>query len=186
VRISVPDGLALSRIAFVPVIMALILYGVDDPTWKWVAVALTIIASLTDMLDGYLARKWNITTTLGAFLDTTADKLLVAGLLYALVGVGRTSAWIGLVMIARELIVMGLRGLAAMEGTLIKPSIWGKIKATLQFIALPLAIARLGPTFAGFYFDEWMMTLAAVAAILSGWNYLAGFWGVVKEDAPAA
>jgi CDP-diacylglycerol--glycerol-3-phosphate 3-phosphatidyltransferase len=184
-RRQLPNALVYLRIALVPMVIALILYGEGNRSMVLAATVLAVFASITDLLDGYLARRWDITTLLGAFLDTTADKLLVSGLLVALVAVGRASVWVAFIMIARELIVMGLRGLAAMDGTFIKPSIWGKIKATLQFIAIPMAIYRLPIEFGGLWLDEWAMWLAALAALASGWHYFHGFWTARKGAEPA-
>ena len=171
----IPNILAILRILLVPLIVYLLLESDGSIQTYYLAAILTLVASLTDLLDGYLARKWEVTSLQGAFLDTTADKLLVAGLLISLVAIDRASAWAVLIMIARELIVMGVRGMAAMEGTFISPSFWGKSKATLQFIAIIAAILRLGPEFAGMFLDEWLIWLATIAAILSGWDYVRGY-----------
>ncbi len=194
-RRRVPNALVLLRILLIPVVISLILAadgqlsGLDAPQDPSMMIAaatiLAVLASITDLLDGYLARRWDTTSLLGAFLDTTADKLLVSGLLIALVAVGRASAWAAFIIIARELVVMGLRGLAAMDGTFIGPSIWGKTKATLQFIAIPMAIARLPIEFYGLFLDEWVMWLAALAALLSGWDYFRGFWQAHPEAGEA-
>ena len=106
---------------------------------------------MTDFFDGRLARKWGAVTSLGAFLDTTADKLLVTGVLIALVEADRASMWVATIIIGRELMILGLRGLIAADGTVLKPSIWGKLKANVQFVAITLAIIRwhvdIGPLF---------------------------------------
>ena len=113
-------ALSSVRVVLVPVVMALVLAnagrGVDEA-----AAALFAIAAVTDTLDGYLARRWQLTSTLGSFLDTTADKLLTSGTLVALVSVGRASAWIATIIIGRELLIMGLRGLIAADGVVMKP-----------------------------------------------------------------
>ncbi|MCB0216317.1 MAG: CDP-diacylglycerol--glycerol-3-phosphate 3-phosphatidyltransferase [Caldilineae bacterium] len=184
-RRRLPNALVLVRIALIPIIIGLVLAAESRAGLRLLATVLAVVASVTDLLDGYLARRWDVTSMLGAFLDTTADKLLVSGLLVALVAVGHASPWAAFIIIARELVVMGLRGLAAMDGTFIPPSIWGKIKATLQFIAIPMAIARLPVELAGLYLDEWAMWLAALAALLSGWDYFRGFWLLHPDRAEA-
>src|SRR5436853_471710 len=83
-------------------------------------------------------RRRRLETTLGSFLDTTADKLLTSGTLVALVSVGRASAWLATIIIGRELVIMGLRGLIAADGGVMKPSIWGKLKTNTQFVAILL------------------------------------------------
>lgn len=159
------------RIALVPVIMALVLH--TDA--RVLATGLFVIAALTDFFDGYLARRWGVTTALGSFLDTTADKLLTAGTLIALAQVGRASAWVVAVIVGRELLIMGLRGVVASEGTVMAPSIWGKLKTNVQFTAIPLAILRPGPPLGGLYLDEWALLLAAVITVMSAVEYLRRF-----------
>src|ERR687885_168867 len=111
--------------------MALVLGARDDgDAGTAVAAVLFAVAAITDFLDGYLARRWRVTTTLGSFLDTTADKLLVSGVLVALVDVDRASAWITVLIIARELVILGLRGAMASDGTVVQPSTVAKWKTT--------------------------------------------------------
>lgn len=179
--ISIPDALALARVVLVPVIMWLISANERIDHGFGFAAALFFVAALTDFLDGYFARRWGITTVLGAFLDTTADKFLVTGSLLALIAVGRASIWVTLIIVLREFVVMALRGLAAMSGTMVKPSIWGKLKASIQFLAILLAILRLPEPWGRLYLDEWVMWLAAIVTIASGWQYVASFWSVVRS-----
>lgn len=149
----------------------------EDPFAHALGVAATLfgVAAATDFLDGYLARRWAATTILGGFLDTTADKLLVSGVLVALVAVGRASPWVAAIIVGRELLIMGLRGVVAADGTVMAPSIWGKLKANVQFIAIFLSILRPGSQVGPFFPDEWVMWGAAVVTILSAVEYLARF-----------
>jgi CDP-diacylglycerol---glycerol-3-phosphate 3-phosphatidyltransferase len=133
------------------------------------------LAACTDFLDGFLARRWAITTKLGSFLDTTADKLLVSGALIALVSVDRASPWIAAIIIARELVILGLRGVVAADGTVFAPSLAGKLKANVQFIAIFLAIVRFDVSLGPLLLDEWAMLAAAVITVLSAVEYLARF-----------
>ena len=154
------------RIVLVPVIMALVVMDDRDVgTLSIVAGVLFAVAAITDFFDGYLARRWNVTTTLGSFLDTTADKLLVTGVLVALVAVERVSPWIATIIIGRELVIMGLRGVVAADGLVMAPSIWGKIKTNVQFFAILLAIVRPDVVVAGVYADEWLMVAAAIITV---------------------
>jgi CDP-diacylglycerol---glycerol-3-phosphate 3-phosphatidyltransferase len=159
------------RIALVPVVMGLIL-GSDD---TGLACALFAIAAATDYLDGYLARRWSVTTTLGSFLDTTADKLLVSGVLIALVQVGRASAWIVVLIVGRELVIMGLRGAIAAGGQVMQPSLLGKTKTAIQFLAIALAIVRPGSPIAGLYLDQWAMLAAGAITLASAVDYISRF-----------
>lgn len=174
--------LTVGRIAAVPIVMVLLLGGgPGTAAYVW-AGALFVVAALTDFLDGWLARRWRVTTTLGSFLDTTADKLLVAGVLITLVEVGRAWAWAAVVIVGRELVIMALRGLVASSGSVLAPSIWGKLKANVQFVAITMAIWRVGEPFGGLYADEWVMIAAVVVTVMSGWEYLRRFATVLATD----
>jgi CDP-diacylglycerol---glycerol-3-phosphate 3-phosphatidyltransferase len=168
-------SLTYARIALVPVIMVLIARG-DQMRYAYgIAATLFVVAALTDFVDGKLARKWGAVTSLGAFLDTTADKLLVTGVLTTLVGENRASIWVATIIIGRELMIMGLRGLIAADGTVLKPSIWGKLKANVQFVAMTLAIIRWSVDIGPLLLDEWAMLIAAGITVLSGIEYLSRF-----------
>jgi CDP-diacylglycerol--glycerol-3-phosphate 3-phosphatidyltransferase len=167
--------LTSARIAAVPVVMALIMLGPDEDSAYTFAAVVFAVAASTDYLDGFLARRWRMTTTLGSFLDTTADKLLVTGTLIALVDVDRASAWIASIIIGRELVILGLRGVVAADGTVFAPSLAGKLKANVQFVAILLAIIRFDVSLGPLLIDEWAMLAAAVITVLSAVEYLARF-----------
>src|SRR5215204_1081393 len=156
------------RIALTPVVMAMVL--VRDPA-PWVdptAALLFAFAAATDFADGRLARRWKKTSTFGSFLDTAADKLLVSGVVLALVEAGRVSAWIAFVIVGRELLIMGLRGaVSASDGIVVTPSMWGKWKATVQFVAITITIWRPDVHIGDWYLDQWLMALAAAITIVS-------------------
>jgi CDP-diacylglycerol--glycerol-3-phosphate 3-phosphatidyltransferase len=183
------NGLSAVRVAAVPVVMALVL-GRDDIPWgEEAAAGVLAAAAITDFFDGYLARRWHETTKLGTFLDTTADKLLVSGTLIALVAVDAASAWIAFVIVGRELVIMGVRAVAAAEGTLIVPSQWGKLKANLQFLALLLAVLGVDRQAGPLAVDDWALVIAAVVTVLSGVDYVVRFWsslGIAPVREPAA
>ena len=155
------------RILLTPVVMALVLTGSDTA-----AVIVFAVAAATDWFDGRLARRWEVTTRLGSFLDTTADKLLVAGVLVSLVAVDRVSPWIVMVIVGRELVLLGLRAAVAAEGRHLEASLLGKWKATVQFVWIALAIIRPDVILAGVYLDEWAMVVAALVTAWSGADYL--------------
>jgi CDP-diacylglycerol---glycerol-3-phosphate 3-phosphatidyltransferase len=161
-----------ARIVLAPIVMALVLAPGDADV---VAAGLFAFAAATDYWDGWLARRWGITTTLGSFLDTTADKLLVTGVLIALVGSERVSPWIAAIIVGRELIILGLRGVVAVDGAVMQPSIWGKLKTTIQFVAIMLAILRPGQPIGALYLDEWVMLVAAFVTVMSAVDYLQRF-----------
>jgi len=122
---------------------------------------------------------WAQVSVFGNFLDTTADKLLVSGALIGLLVVDRVSPWIALVIIGREILIIGLKGAVASTGDLVQPSIWGKAKANVQFIAILLAILRPGEPIGPLYLDEYAMIAAAVITVLSGAEYVMRFRGAV-------
>jgi CDP-diacylglycerol---glycerol-3-phosphate 3-phosphatidyltransferase len=176
---SLLRALTYVRVILVPVVMVLVLDRPFDHAYG-LAAALFAVAAATDFLDGYLARRWAATTTLGGFLDTTADKLLVSGVLIALVAVGRASAWIAAVIVGRELVILGLRGAVAADGAVMRTSIWGKLKANVQFLAVLLAILRTGPKLGPWYADQWAMVVAAIVTVLSALQYLSRFAGTLS------
>jgi CDP-diacylglycerol---glycerol-3-phosphate 3-phosphatidyltransferase len=174
-------GITYARILLVPVVMGLILLGPGRSAAYTVAAVLFALAAATDFVDGYLARRWAQTTTLGSFLDTTADKLLVSGALIALVDVGRASAWVAIIIIGRELLILGLRGVVAAEGTVFAPSIWGKLKTNVQFGAILLAILRYDEPLGPLLLDEWAMIVAAAITVMSAVEYLTRFSSALSE-----
>jgi CDP-diacylglycerol---glycerol-3-phosphate 3-phosphatidyltransferase len=164
------------RIVLAPVVMALVLSGADTA-----AAIVFMVAAATDWFDGRLARRWNITTRLGGFLDTTADKLLVSAALMALVSVDRVSPWVAIIIIGRELVILGLRAAVASGGVHLETSLLGKWKATVQFVAIALAMVRPDVVVAGAYLDEWVMVVAAVVTVWSGVDYLARFTAALRS-----
>lgn len=174
--ISLPDRFAWARVALVPLIMVFVLTDAYV-----IGAILFAIAAFTDFLDGYLARRWAQTTLLGGFLDTIADKLLVAGTLFALVEADRAWAWAAFVIVGREIAIMGLRGIVALDGTKVPPSMLGKIKATVQFGAIFIAILRTSGQWGELYPDEWVMILAVIVTVASGVDYLARSAKVIRS-----
>jgi CDP-diacylglycerol--glycerol-3-phosphate 3-phosphatidyltransferase len=173
-------GITYLRVVLTPVVMALLLVPGRTRSIDITAGALFATAAATDFFDGRLARRWKQTTTLGTFLDTTADKLLVSGVLVALVSVGRASAWIAFIIVGREVIILGLRGaVSATDGTVVKPSIWGKLKANVQFLAIFLAILRGADRLGPLYLDQYAMLVAAVVTVGSAIEYFARFGRVL-------
>ncbi|MHB8554801.1 MAG: CDP-diacylglycerol--glycerol-3-phosphate 3-phosphatidyltransferase, partial [Candidatus Dormibacteria bacterium] len=162
------------RLVLAPVVMGLLMAGMD-----LAAGVLFAVAALTDYLDGYLARRWRVSTATGSFLDTTADKVLVTAALIALVAVSRTSAWAALVIVGRELVIMGLRGSAAAQGVLIVASQLGRVKAATQFVAILLSVLNVGSRLGPMGIDQWVMLVAVLVTLGSGIDYLVRFSKVV-------
>jgi CDP-diacylglycerol--glycerol-3-phosphate 3-phosphatidyltransferase len=180
--VRILTALTYVRISLVPLVMILIGLGEDLRYARPLAALLFVFAAATDFFDGRLARKWGAATALGAFLDTTADKLLVTGVLIALVDVNQASVWVATIIIGRELMILGLRGLIAAGGTVMKPSIWGKLKANVQFVAITMAIIRWPVQIGPFWLDEWAMWIAAGITVMSGVEYLSRFSHVLRLE----
>ena len=174
------NGLSLARMVLGVPVIAFILLGPNAGYCFVIAAVLFTVAAATDFLDGYLARRWHSTSDLGVFLDTTADKMLVSAALIALVAIGRASPWAAAVIVWRELAILGLRAAAAASGTVVYPSIWGKLKFNVQFVAILLAILRYHHRIGPMYLDEWAMTVAAVVTVLSAWSYLSRLPALLK------
>ncbi len=139
---NLPNKLTMFRVILIPFFVVFLLVDIT-PVDKWIALAVFIIASLTDMLDGKIARKYNLVTNFGKFMDPLADKLLVCSALVCLVAVDRIPAWMVIVIIAREFIISGFRLVTSDNGVVIAASYWGKFKTTFQIIMICLMIADL-------------------------------------------
>jgi len=134
-RLNLPNLLTLARIAAVPVVLVLLLSD-SRVSGVWAA-AIFGIAAVTDFVDGWLARKWGVVTILGKFLDPLADKLIVMVALIMLIPLDRVPAWAVFLILAREMIVTGLRSIASSEGIVIDASELGKYKTIYQMVAIP-------------------------------------------------
>ena len=158
---NLPNKLSIIRVALIPVIVIL-LYQQSDAC-RIIAGALFIIASLTDFLDGFIARKYNLVTNFGKFIDPVADKLLVLTTLIMLLHRGQTEAWIIIIILCRELAVDGLRLVAVTQGKVIAASPFGKIKTTCQMIMIIAAILLNQSAFSTWY----MIILTAAAVVMT-------------------
>lgn len=167
---NLANKITLTRILMVPVFMALML--VNFPFHMEIALAVFLLASLTDKLDGYLARKYNMITDFGKFMDPLADKLLVTAAFVGLIQLGRIEAWIVFVILAREFAVTGLRSLAAAQNVIIAASNYGKIKTVIQIITIVILLLGNYP-FSLFKFpmDIIMIYAALIITVLSGLDY---------------
>jgi len=132
--INLPNTITLARISVVPSLFFLLMS--PGPLWSLVLAALFVMAAITDFLDGFVARKYNMITTIGKFLDPLADKLIVNSAMILMIPIGRIDAWIVVIIIMRDLIVDGIRSIASSEGIYIDASILGKQKTLAQIIAV--------------------------------------------------
>ena len=166
---NLPNKLTVLRmIMIVPfvvfMLMPELLYG-----GKWIALLLFITASITDWLDGYLARKNNLVTNFGKFMDPLADKLLVCSAMICLVETGKIPSWIVIIIISREFIISGFRLVASDSGVVIAASYWGKFKTVFQMLMIILMIADLGGVWSGI--TEGVMWIALVLTVVSLLDY---------------
>ena len=173
---NLPNKLTILRAIMIPFFLVFLYMS---PGWsKWVALGIFIAASLTDMLDGKIARKYNLVTNFGKFMDPLADKLLVCSALIALSDLNRIPAWIVIVIIARDFIISGFRLIAAEKGIVIAAGWWGKIKTTVQMIMVGFLIADLKV----FYiFDQVFIYLALALTLISLGDYLYHNRDVLKD-----
>lgn len=177
--LNLANMLTLARVFAVPVIVALlsIEHAQKTVVAAYAASGLFVLASLTDMADGYVARRQNLITNLGKFLDPLADKLLIGSVLIMLVELSWVPAWIVVVIICRELAVTGMRGVAADKGIVIAADRFGKLKTIVQSLALAPLIAHY--PILGFDPEPAGMVLLYVAlalTVFSGGNYLYNFY----------
>ena len=140
---NLPNKLTLLRVFMIPLfVVLLLLQKGENPTLRYIATFIFILAALTDTLDGYIARKYNLITNFGKFMDPLADKLLVCSALICFIELDLIPAWIVLVIIAREFIISGFRLVASDAGVVIAASKWGKFKTIFQMIAVILLLLR--------------------------------------------
>lgn len=144
---NLPNKLTVSRVIMVPFFVFFMLTDVGGAANKWIALALFCAASLTDMLDGKIARARNLVTNFGKFMDPLADKLLVCSAMICLIPSGDLEAWFVIVIIAREFIISGFRLVASDNGIVIAASYWGKFKTVSQMAMVILLIAEPGGVF---------------------------------------
>ncbi|NCD24230.1 MAG: CDP-diacylglycerol--glycerol-3-phosphate 3-phosphatidyltransferase [Deltaproteobacteria bacterium] len=175
--LNLPNALTIFRICAVPFIVAL-LYFPGRVTCV-LATVFFLVAILTDLADGFIARKYNLVTNFGKFLDPIADKILIASVMIMLVQLNWIPGWIAIIVIAREIMVTGLRAIAADKGHVIAADKYGKMKTIMQSVALVpllyhypvfgLDCASLGQV---------LLFIAMLLTVYSGWNYLHGFYQV--------
>ncbi|RDW17775.1 CDP-diacylglycerol--glycerol-3-phosphate 3-phosphatidyltransferase [Oceanobacillus chungangensis] len=190
---NLPNKLTLSRIILIPVFILLLSipfnwgeWNIGDttlPVSHFVAAILFIFASATDWVDGYYARKYNLVTNLGKFMDPLADKLLVSAALILLIEMGLAPAWIVIIIISREFAVTGLRLVAAGEGIVLAAGNLGKIKTATQMIAIAVLLLHNFPfSYLGFPFGTIMLYIALFFTVLSGVDYFIKNWHVMGES----
>ena len=174
---NLPNKLTLFRVILIPFFVLFMLVDITAYD-KWIALAIFIVASLTDLLDGKIARKYNLVTNFGKFMDPLADKLLVCSALICLVALTKIPAWIVIIIIAREFIISGCRLIASDNGVVIAASYWGKFKTTFQMVMICLMIADIE---AISLITTVVMWIALILTIVSLVDYLIKNKDVMKD-----
>jgi len=178
-----PNRITIVRVALIPLIVILLQF--DSSVCAALALAAFLLASFSDWLDGFLARRYDHVTNLGKFLDPVADKLLVLSTMIALCGLGRFPAWVCIVVLFRELAVDGLRLAAIERGRVIAAGKLGKIKTTLQMLAVIVVLLNNAP-FGAFPMDQILIYAAVLMTLWSGVDYFIRNGSVLKQDGGAA
>ncbi|WP_042144702.1 CDP-diacylglycerol--glycerol-3-phosphate 3-phosphatidyltransferase [Paucisalibacillus sp. EB02] len=190
---NIPNRITVSRILLIPIFIIMMSIPFNWGEWDignsvlpvshFIAALIFIFASATDWIDGYYARKYNLVTNLGKFLDPLADKLLVSSALIILVEMGVAPAWVVIVIISREFAVTGLRLVAAGEGIVLAAGKMGKLKTATQMIAIASLLLHNFPfSYISFPFGTIMLYLALFFTVLSGYDYFAKNWHVMRDS----
>jgi CDP-diacylglycerol--glycerol-3-phosphate 3-phosphatidyltransferase len=179
---NLPNSLTLFRVACIPVLVLLLFF--PHKLTSFVAALVFALASISDLLDGFLARRQQLVTTFGKFLDPLADKLIVSAALIMLIPLGWAPAWMVVVIVGRELAITGLRSMAVSEGKVISADALGKKKMVFQIVAilgLLLHYEYFGVNFhaVGMFF----LWVAVILTLWSGVNYFRKFWDLLEQNA---
>ncbi|KAF5076176.1 CDP-diacylglycerol--glycerol-3-phosphate 3-phosphatidyltransferase [anaerobic digester metagenome] len=169
-QMNLPNKLTMLRVILIPAFL-LVLFLVPAPLNRYIAVAIFIVASITDFLDGYLARKWNLVSNFGKFMDPLADKLLVMAALVSMVQLGDLASWVVIIILAREFAITGFRTLAMEAKIVMAASWWGKVKTTVQMIMIIVVLLNL-PLPGISIIEKLLVGLAVFFTILSGVDYI--------------
>lgn len=167
-NMNLPNKLTMLRIILIPVFMIFLLTG----HW-YISAAIFVVASVTDTLDGQIARRYNLVTNFGKIMDPLADKLLVFSALLCMIQLSVVPAWMVVIMLARELLIVSLRAVAAAQGIVIAASWWGKIKTITQMAAVILLLIQnwpFGPD--GFPLATIVLWIAVIMTVVSGIDYI--------------
>lgn len=168
---NLPNKLTIARMCMVPLFMIALMMNTDMS--RIAAAVIFALASLTDMLDGQIARKYNMITNFGKLMDPLADKVLTAAAMICLVELGDLAAWIAILIIFREYLITGLRSVAASENIVVAANIWGKVKTVCQMIALMLLMLKPQiVALCGVNVGLWLMYVAVILTVYSGLDYV--------------
>ena len=178
-QMNLPNKLTILRVLMIPFFVLFMLWDITGAADKWIAAVIFIVASLTDMLDGKIARKYNLVTNFGKFMDPLADKLLVSASMICLVEMGRLPAWIVIIIISREFIISGFRLIASDNGVVIAASYWGKFKTVFQMAMIIVLIFDFGGIFG--MVETALIWISLILTIVSLADYVVKNIGVLKD-----
>ena len=176
---NLPNKITMLRVFLIPFFVVFMLVSAI-PYSKYIALVVFVVASLTDTLDGYIARKYKLVSNFGKFMDPLADKLLVCSAMICLIEMGRLSAWIVIVIISREFIISGFRLVASDNGVVIAANYWGKFKTVSQMIMIILLIASFGGIFN--VLETAFVYIATVLTVISLVDYIWKNRAVLNEQ----
>ncbi len=176
---NLPNKLTVLRVCMIPFFVVFLLTDWGGEAGNYIALAIFILASVTDLLDGFIARKYHLVTNFGKFMDPLADKLLVCAAMICLVEMGRLAAWVVVVIMSREFVISGFRVVASDNGIVIAASYWGKFKTVFQMVMICLLIADLGGAFV--ILEQASIWIALALTIISMVDYLLKNKEVWKE-----
>ena len=176
------NKITMIRVFLVPIFM--VLFFIDNAACHWAALGVFILASITDAVDGHVARKYNQITTFGKFVDPLADKVLTTAAFLLLMYYGRMSVWAVMIILTREFMVAGVRLVAAGEGNVVAASMWGKLKTVTQMVAVIVAMILMNfekilgvPSI---ILSDILIWISVVFTIISGIDYLVKNWHLMK------
>lgn len=178
---NLPNKLTVFRVVLIPFFVFFLLYPGDFAYGNYSAAAIFIIASITDFLDGKIARKYNLVTNFGKFMDPLADKLLVCAAMICLVETGQLAAWIVVIIISREFIISGFRLIASDNGIVIAASYWGKFKTTFQMLMIIVLVLDFDSEIWG-TLGTALTYAALILTVVSLVDYIAKNRDVLKEQ----
>ncbi len=176
--------ITVARIVMIPVVVAFMF--TPAPWAGWTAMVIFVIAGISDLVDGWLARRYQQVSVIGAFLDPLADKLMVMAVMVMLIPHGRIPAWLVVVLLARELVITGLRGIASAEGVIISASAGGKYKTAYQMVGLSFLLIHYEYLAIDCHVvGLWLMYVSSAISIGSGWDYCWEFAKMSRQRTPA-
>lgn len=181
---NLPNKITIFRVILIPFFLVALLVDAI-PAGKWIALGIFIVASLSDMVDGKLARKYNLVTDFGKFMDPLADKLLTCSAMIAMISLNLIPSWVVIVIIAREFTISGFRLIASDNGKVIAANMWGKVKTTVQMIMIIYLIVKVAANWDSLFFNvvaQVLIYAALALTVISLMTYIFGNKDVLSSS----